>query len=212
MDFPEDILKKVLARVHDLIIPSLINPLLLAGRAGAPWAGRAGRRCFGVCSLRRALRWRVHRRGGRALAPAVQGQPAASTLAGEEHPRVMSLNPSCPPRPDHSVFLPARPDFLTATLDKGGLSGMLALNGIFLLVTRHGLEYPRFYARLYQLLTPDAFHVSAQPCWHVPRRAGGTHCSPPLAAMSLWPALVVLCSPAGQNTCAPKLAHRLSAL
>lgn len=38
---------------------------------------------------------------------------------------------------------------------------MLALNGIFLLVTRHGLEYPRFYARLYQLLTPDAFHVSA---------------------------------------------------
>ena len=58
--------------------------------------------------------------------------------------------------------LPA--DFLTATLDKGGLLGMLALNGIFLLVTRHGLEYPRFYQRLYQLLTPDAFHV---------RRAGG---------------------------------------
>lgn len=34
---------------------------------------------------------------------------------------------------------------------------MLALNGIFTLVTRHGLEYPAFYARLYSLLTPDVF-------------------------------------------------------
>ena len=36
---------------------------------------------------------------------------------------------------------------------------MLALHGIFTLVTRHGLEYPRFYERLYQLLTPAAFQV-----------------------------------------------------
>jgi len=28
-------------------------------------------------------------------------------------------------------------------------AGMLALHGIFTLVTRHGLEYPRFYERLY---------------------------------------------------------------
>jgi hypothetical protein len=34
---------------------------------------------------------------------------------------------------------------------------MLALNGIFLLVTRHGLEYPAFYKRLYGLLAPEAF-------------------------------------------------------
>jgi hypothetical protein len=34
---------------------------------------------------------------------------------------------------------------------------MLALNGIFLLVTRHGLEYPPFYRRLYTLLTQEAF-------------------------------------------------------
>lgn len=40
MDFPEDVLKKVLARMHDLVIPSLINPLLLAG--GAAGRGRAG--------------------------------------------------------------------------------------------------------------------------------------------------------------------------
>ena len=34
---------------------------------------------------------------------------------------------------------------------------MLALHGIFLLVTKHGLEYPRFFERLYALLTPDVF-------------------------------------------------------
>lgn len=50
-------------------------------------------------------------------------------------------------------------DFLTRALDAGGLSGMLALHSIFALVTRHGLEYPRFYARLYGLLTPAALMV-----------------------------------------------------
>jgi U3 small nucleolar RNA-associated protein 19 len=34
---------------------------------------------------------------------------------------------------------------------------MLALSGIFHLVTRHGLEYPAFYTRLYGLLAPAAF-------------------------------------------------------
>jgi U3 small nucleolar RNA-associated protein 19 len=34
---------------------------------------------------------------------------------------------------------------------------MLALRGIFTLVTQHGLEYPAFYPRLYGLLTLDAF-------------------------------------------------------
>ncbi|KXZ55062.1 hypothetical protein GPECTOR_3g22 [Gonium pectorale] len=48
-------------------------------------------------------------------------------------------------------------DFLTHCLGRSGLTGMLALHGIFLLVTRHGLEYPRFYERLYQLLVPQAF-------------------------------------------------------
>lgn len=43
-------------------------------------------------------------------------------------------------------------DFLTSCLDQGGMLGILALNGIFTLVTKHGLEYPAFYARLYALL------------------------------------------------------------
>lgn len=42
----------------------------------------------------------------------------------------------------------------------GGLVGMLALNGIFSLVTQHGLEYPRFYERLYTLLQPSVFQVN----------------------------------------------------
>lgn len=36
---------------------------------------------------------------------------------------------------------------------------MLALNGIFTLVTRHGLEYPHFYARLYALLQAPVFRA-----------------------------------------------------
>lgn len=36
---------------------------------------------------------------------------------------------------------------------------MLALNGLFILVTKHGLEYPAFYRRLYGLLTLDTFQV-----------------------------------------------------
>lgn len=48
-------------------------------------------------------------------------------------------------------------DFLTYSLNQGGLTGMLALQGIFILVTQHGLEYPAFYRRLYNLLNQDAF-------------------------------------------------------
>ena len=50
-------------------------------------------------------------------------------------------------------------DFCTHSIDRGGLDGMLALNGIFVLMTKHGLEYPAFYAKLYGLLTPEAFHA-----------------------------------------------------
>jgi hypothetical protein len=85
---------------------------------------------------------------------------ASSTLYYE-------LNPPPPPPPAlplqvlikvHSVVIPnvADPlllaDFLTHSIDQGGLLGVLALNGLFLLVTQHGLEYPRFYQRLYSLL------------------------------------------------------------
>ena len=50
-------------------------------------------------------------------------------------------------------------DFLFRVLDAGGLLGMLALHGIFTLVTKHGLEYPHFYPRLYRLLTPASLMV-----------------------------------------------------
>ena len=50
-------------------------------------------------------------------------------------------------------------DRLTGALDGGGMLGMLALHAIFVLVTKHGLEYPEFYTRLYQLLQPTAFLV-----------------------------------------------------
>jgi len=48
----------------------------------------------------------------------------------------------------------------------GGMAGMLALQGIFILVTQHGLEYPAFYRRLYNLLNQDAFAAKhrAQVC------------------------------------------------
>ena len=40
-------------------------------------------------------------------------------------------------------------DFLTRAVDLGSLLGILALNGLFILMTQHGLEYPAFYVRLY---------------------------------------------------------------
>lgn len=51
-------------------------------------------------------------------------------------------------------------DFLTASIDAGGLIGMLALNGLFVLMTQHGLEYPSFYRRLYTLLDATSFHLT----------------------------------------------------
>jgi U3 small nucleolar RNA-associated protein 19 len=40
-------------------------------------------------------------------------------------------------------------DFLTRAINLGAMLGMLALNGMFLLMTQHGLEYAQFYVRLY---------------------------------------------------------------
>ena len=51
-------------------------------------------------------------------------------------------------------------DFCVDSIDVGGLTGMLALNGLFILMTQHGLEYPTFYNRLYQLLDGSCFHAN----------------------------------------------------
>jgi U3 small nucleolar RNA-associated protein 19 len=37
--------------------------------------------------------------------------------------------------------------------ESSGMIGILALDGLFLLITRHGLEYPNFYRQLYKLIS-----------------------------------------------------------
>ena len=50
-------------------------------------------------------------------------------------------------------------EILSRATDVGGFTAHLALRALFVLLTQHGLEYPRFYARLYSLLTPQLFQV-----------------------------------------------------
>lgn len=44
-----------------------------------------------------------------------------------------------------------------------GVIPILALNGLFQLMQSSNLEYPNFYHKLYQLLTPDLMHVKYRP-------------------------------------------------
>ncbi|XP_020597782.1 nucleolar complex protein 4 homolog [Phalaenopsis equestris] len=48
-------------------------------------------------------------------------------------------------------------DFLTRSYDIGGVISVMGLSGLFVLMTQHGLEYPKFYEKLYALLKPDVF-------------------------------------------------------
>ena len=48
-------------------------------------------------------------------------------------------------------------DYLTECFAAGGLTAVLALEGLFVLMLEHDLEYPSFYDKLYSLVTPDAF-------------------------------------------------------
>lgn len=48
-------------------------------------------------------------------------------------------------------------DYLTESFRSGGLISVLSLQGLFVLMIDHGLEYPQFYDQLYSLITPDAF-------------------------------------------------------
>uniref|UniRef100_A0A8C3XPN6 Nucleolar complex associated 4 homolog n=1 Tax=Chelydra serpentina TaxID=8475 RepID=A0A8C3XPN6_CHESE len=50
-------------------------------------------------------------------------------------------------------------DFLTVAYDIGGAISLLALNGLFVLIQQHNLEYPDFYKKLYSLLDPSIYHV-----------------------------------------------------
>ncbi|VVT51399.1 uncharacterized protein SAPINGB_P003083 [Magnusiomyces paraingens] len=50
-------------------------------------------------------------------------------------------------------------DFLTNAYDAGGPISILALNGLFSLMQKYNLEYPNFYAKLYQLFDNSILHV-----------------------------------------------------
>lgn len=65
-------------------------------------------------------------------------------------------------------------DFLTRAINLGSMLGMLALNGLFVLMTQHGLEYVQFYTRLYGALGSlacercgrrNAAPAAVQACW-----------------------------------------------
>lgn len=45
-------------------------------------------------------------------------------------------------------------DMLSDAFDFGGVVSLLALDGLFVLMTQHNLEYPKFYAKLYSLCKP----------------------------------------------------------
>ena len=55
-------------------------------------------------------------------------------------------------------FLP-RPllltDFPLTSYTVGGAISLLALASVFTLISKHNLEFPEFYSRLYQLFTPE---------------------------------------------------------
>ena len=49
-------------------------------------------------------------------------------------------------------------DFLTDSYNHGGATSLLALSGLFHLMTAKNLDYPAFYPTLYSLLTPTLLH------------------------------------------------------
>jgi U3 small nucleolar RNA-associated protein 19 len=62
-----------------------------------------------------------------------------------------------------SHWAPARrvrlADWLGGTVDEGGAHALLAMNGLFVLMTQYNLDYPRFYERLYALLDGEVLHA-----------------------------------------------------
>ncbi|XP_065829232.1 nucleolar complex protein 4 homolog [Oscarella lobularis] len=50
-------------------------------------------------------------------------------------------------------------DFLTDSYNIGGSVSLLALNGLFVLIQEHNLDYPDFFVKLYALLDQSIFHA-----------------------------------------------------
>ena len=65
------------------------------------------------------------------------------------------------PYMEHPILLC---DFLTDSCNAGGVTSLLALEGLFILMQRHSLEYPQFYDKLYIMLTPSVFLVTYVLC------------------------------------------------
>jgi U3 small nucleolar RNA-associated protein 19 len=65
--------------------------------------------------------------------------------------------------PEHVLPNVANPlrfaDFFMSAYNHTGVVSILALDGLFLLMTEGGLEYPDFYKQLYKLITPSLFYV-----------------------------------------------------
>ncbi|KAF9430235.1 hypothetical protein BGZ76_000913 [Entomortierella beljakovae] len=50
-------------------------------------------------------------------------------------------------------------DFLTDSYNAGGAVSLLALKGLFVLITEHNLDYPDFFKKLYKLFDRNLMHV-----------------------------------------------------
>lgn len=50
-------------------------------------------------------------------------------------------------------------DFLTDCYDAGGVTSLLALNGLFVLINQYNLDYPEFYTKLYMILEANIFQT-----------------------------------------------------
>ena len=76
-------------------------------------------------------------------------------------------------------------DFLTRAINLSSMLGMLALNGLFVLMTQHGLEYVQFYTRLYGATVcapclcdrPCDAPSAVQGCWSRASSTRGTAAS-----------------------------------
>lgn len=78
-------------------------------------------------------------------------------LTEEQYSHILSIM--------HKRIIPNLPkpqllmDFLTDSYDVGGSTSLLALNGLFYLMQNHGLDYPRFFEKLYALFDENTMHV-----------------------------------------------------
>ncbi|GAV04063.1 hypothetical protein RvY_14401 [Ramazzottius varieornatus] len=50
-------------------------------------------------------------------------------------------------------------DFLVSSFRMGGLISLLSLNGLFVLMQKHHLDFPQFYEHFYSLLTVNVLHA-----------------------------------------------------